>query len=193
MAKYPIYNLEIDPEDETGMSTISLVADPAVEYNFLLFDKDNRRPMHLYCNNEERIVTGISLLADTPIYRDHAPYGQHYVVFSKKLIKDMLLKFMKLQNNSSVSVNHTGTNIKGVTLIECYIINKDRGIVPIEFKNVPDGSLITSYKIEDDEIWSKVKAGEYKGFSIEGCFTYDETQKEIETIEEFIKELEKSY
>ena len=192
MAKYPIYNLEIDPEDETGMSTISLVADPAVEYNFLLFDKDNRQPMY-FTNKEERIVTGISLLADTPIYRDQAPYGQHYVVFSKKLIKDMLLKFMKLQNNSSVSVNHTGTNIKGVTLIECYIINKDRGIVPIEFKDVPDGSLITSYKIEDEEIWTKVKTGEYKGFSIEGCFTYEDTQKEIETIEEFIKELEKSY
>lgn len=192
MAKYPIYNLEIDPEDETGMSTISLVADPAVEYNFLLFDKDNRQPMY-FTNKEERIVTGISLLADTPIYRDQAPYGQHYVVFSKKLIKDMLLKFMKLQNNSSVSVNHTGTNIKGVTLIECYIINKDRGIVPIEFKDVPDGSLITSYKVEDEEIWTKVKSGEYKGFSIEGCFTYEDTQKEIETIEEFIKELEKSY
>lgn len=192
MAKYPIYNLEIDPEDETGMSTISLVADPAVEYNFLLFDKDNRQPMY-FTNKEERIVTGISLLADTPIYRDQAPYGQHYVVFSKKLIKDMLLKFMKLQNNSSVSVNHTGTNIKGVTLIECYIINKDRGIVPIEFKDVPDGSLITSYKVEDEDIWTKVKSGEYKGFSIEGCFTYEDTQKEIETIEEFIKELEKSY
>lgn len=192
MAKYPIYNLEIDPEDETGMSTISLVADPAVEYNFLLFDKDNSMPMY-FTNKEERIVTGISLLADTPIYRDQAPYGQHYVVFSKKLIKDMLLKFMKLQNNSSVSVNHTGTNIKGVTLIECYIINKDRGIVPIEFKDVPDGSLITSYKVEDNDIWTKVKSGEYKGFSIEGCFTYEDTQKEIETIEEFIKELEKSY
>ena len=193
MAKYPIYNLEIDPEDETGMSTISLVADPAVEYNFLLFDKDNSRTRMYFTNKEERIVTGISLLADTPIYRDQAPYGQHYVVFSKKLIKDMLLKFMKLQNNSSVSVNHTGTNIKGVTLIECYIINKDRGIVPIEFKDVPDGSLITSYKVEDNDIWSKVKSGEYKGFSIEGCFTYEDTEKEIETIEEFIKELEKSY
>lgn len=192
MAKYPIYNLEIDPEDETGMSTISLVADPAVEYNFLLFDKDNRMPMY-FTNKEERIVTGVSLLADTPIYRDQPPYGQHYVVFSKKLIKDMLLKFMKLQNNSSVSVNHTGTNVKGVTLIECYIINKDRGIVPIEFKDVPDGSLITSYKIEDNDIWTKVKAGEYKGFSIEGCFTYEDTQREIETIEEFLKELEKSY
>ena len=36
--------------------------------------------------------------------------------------------------------------------------------------DVPDGTWLAEYKIEDDKVWNEIKNGTYKGFSIEGIF-----------------------
>jgi hypothetical protein len=36
--------------------------------------------------------------------------------------------------------------------------------------NFPKGTWVISMKVNNDEIWNKVKLGEVKGFSIEGYF-----------------------
>ena len=36
--------------------------------------------------------------------------------------------------------------------------------------NLPEGSWVAEYKIEDKKVWEDIKAGIYKGFSIEGIF-----------------------
>jgi hypothetical protein len=57
-------------------------------------------------------------------------------------------------------------------MIESYLIDKERGIIPNEFKDVPDGSWIVSYKINNLAVWDEIKAGNVLGFSIEGLFSY---------------------
>jgi hypothetical protein len=37
--------------------------------------------------------------------------------------------------------------------------------------NLPKGTWMVKMKIENNELWDKVKAGELKGLSIEGYFT----------------------
>ena len=37
--------------------------------------------------------------------------------------------------------------------------------------NLPKGTWMVSMKINNDDLWQKVKAGELKGLSIEGYFT----------------------
>jgi len=36
--------------------------------------------------------------------------------------------------------------------------------------NVPAGSWMASYKINDEETWQKIKEGELQGFSVAGQF-----------------------
>jgi hypothetical protein len=36
--------------------------------------------------------------------------------------------------------------------------------------NLPQGTWMISMKVNNDEVWNKVKLGEVKGFSIEGYF-----------------------
>ena len=36
--------------------------------------------------------------------------------------------------------------------------------------DLPDGTWFVKMKIENDELWEKIKAGELKGLSIEGYF-----------------------
>ena len=52
-----------------------------------------------------------------------------------------------------------------------------------------------SMKVNNDQIWNKVKAGEVKGFSIEGYFIdkYDMSLHEDEAILNKLKELISNY
>ena len=53
-------------------------------------------------------------------------------------------------------------------MIESMIIDKERGVCPNEFSNLPDGSWIVSYKITDESLWDEIKNGnKLNGFSIE--------------------------
>jgi hypothetical protein len=40
------------------------------------------------------------------------------------------------------------------------------------FKDLPDGTWFISAKVENDEVWNKIKSGEVKGFSVEGIFNF---------------------
>ena len=68
----------------------------------------------------------------------------------------------------------------GVFMVDSYIVGVDNGPdVPEIFSrlNLRRGTWIASYRIDNDNVWAKVKAGEFKGFSVEGYF--GSTQIEI--------------
>lgn len=165
----PLYELQFDDNDSTlGCSKISLVEDPAVEEFFLKFSKDGKEKEHksfYFKDDSKRIITGIAMRADYPIYRNQD--GQEfYVQFSKETIDKMMQKFMKEQRLFDISLDHN-QDVRDCYLIESFIINKERGLCPNEFLDVEDGSWIISVKIENQDVWNKICSGEVKGFSIE--------------------------
>jgi len=186
--KKKIYKIKIDPTDQvTGMDAISLVEYPAVEVDFLKFSKDEN--IHLqFENDEKRIITGVALLADTPIYRIKPDGEEYYVVFDKETIEQLVTKYAKYMFQNFVNIEHSDRHyVDGMYMIESYIINHERGIVPNEFSKVPDGSWIVSYKVENMDVWEKIKSGEVKGFSIQGVFNLIE-QNEDPSIDDMIEE-----
>lgn len=171
MNKLPVYKLDIDSLDfETGMDAISLVEEPAIEIDFLRFSKTE--PIKLSYDESQHIISGPAILADTPIYRENETYGPHYVIFDKDLIKKLMLKYSKFCLNNSVNIEHSDW-VGGIYMVESYLKDVQRGINPIEFTSVPDGSWFVSYKVVDLELWDKIQKGDVKGFSIEGLFCYD--------------------
>jgi hypothetical protein len=80
---------------------------------------------------------------------------------------------MKENRTKEVNEMHE-TDVDGVFLFESFIIDQSRGIkTPEGFDELPDGSWFGSFKVENDDIWKKVKDGTYTGFSVEGLFTED--------------------
>ena len=65
-----------------------------------------------------------------------------------------------------------------------------RGIAPVEFADVPDGSLFGTYKVENQVIWDAIKANKFKGFSLEGVFSIKQDSEE-ETYRDLIKSIKK--
>lgn len=186
--KKKVYKIKIDPTDQlTGLDAISLVEYPAVEVDFLKFSKEE--PIKLQFENEEkRIITGVALLADTPIYRVKPDGEEYYIVFDKDTIEQLITKYAKYMFQNLVNIEHSDSHfVDGLYMIESYIKNSDRGIAPNEFSAVPDGSWIVSYKVDNMDVWEKIRSGEVKGFSVQGFFNLIEEPQEP-SIDDMIEE-----
>ena len=163
----PVYNITIDTDTDEGLQLVSIVEDPAVVESFLKFS-DEPVKLIFASNEEQHIISGISLLADTPIYRCDEFNNGYYVVFTKETIKQLVEKYNKENKTNITSLQHNGQPISDCIMIESYFIDKQRGICPKEFEHCPDGSWITSYKVTNDELWNEIKtSGQLNGFSVE--------------------------
>jgi hypothetical protein len=79
---------------------------------------------------------------------------------------------MKNKFNSEVTIEH-GSKVNGVYLTESWIIEqsaKDKS--NIYGFTLPIGTWFGIYKVENDDVWEKVKNGTFRGFSIEGLFDH---------------------
>lgn len=161
----------INLEEAEGMLAISLVADPAVQRNFYCFNEE--KPLKLQLANEaEHKITGVVCLADTPIYRRDNDKGEYYIIFTKETIKAMVDKYAKNGLFNSVNLEHNPNSfVSSVFMVECFIKDSEKGINPIGFEDVPEGSLFCTFKVEDEKLWNEiVNTNHFNGFSLEGVF-----------------------
>ena len=174
----PLYRIVIDMEDPTlGMSAISLVEHPAIEVPFLCFNAEHQL---FKADNERHIISGPAILADTPIYRRSPIRGEYEIIFEKDTIRQLVEKYSSNGLLNSVNLQHNSEAfINCAIMVESMIIDKERGLCPNEFSDLPDGSWIVSYKITDDKLWEEIKnGGHLNGFSIE-------VMSELELVENF--------
>ena len=190
-----VFYIHINEGDDTGMDAISLVDFPAVQKNFLCFNKDEAKPLQ-FADESKHIITGVVILADTPIYRYSPVIGEYYVVFSADTIEKMIEKYARNGLFNSVNLDHNDDKfIQSAFMTESYIVNKEKGICPSAFADVPDGSWICSFHIEDENLWKEITTTQnYNGFSIQGIFDLVEEEKLSEQkhpldelIDEFLK------
>jgi len=166
MLSIPIYRVYID-DSVDGMNMISLVKHPAVETDFLAFSKEDKPIESKFeADEEQHIVFGCAIRANFLIYRYDNERGEYYVTFDKQTIKDLVEKYAENNYFNNVNLNHED-NTDGVYLTQMFIKDVENGIDPKGFEEIEDGSLFTAFKVNNDDVWEKVKSGEFKGFSIE--------------------------
>ena len=174
MKRIPIYNIILG--ESCGIKKMSLVEQPAVETDFLFFEKQQEEIKFAY-DEQQHIVFGCALRADFPIYRYSERLGEYYVTFSAQTIKELYERFMK-EGHKSVNLQHE-TDTEGVYLIQSFLKDTEKGINPTGFESITDGSWFVAYKIENQQVWEKVKSGEFNGFSVEGFFDLQKTEEEF--------------
>ena len=198
MNKIDVFELVIDTDDESGVSQIAFVDQPAIESNWHMFSKQSEYKFAIK-DEEKRIVEGYFMIADLRIPRLNPETGEKFFVwFSAKTIEAIREKQSKQGLTNNFNLMHDPNQIAdGVYMLDNLIIDNERGkIAPNEFEKVPNGSLWGSAKVDNDEIWEAVKDGTFKGFSVEGMFKQTEGVKVdedvIQQIREKIQNFEKS-
>lgn len=170
MAELPLFRLDVSDTEDSGVAFVALVDEPAVEINWMAFNKSI--PFDFKITNEDkRVISGVLMVADKKIYRNDSN-GEYFVEFTKDAINNVVKKFFKDGNTASVNLMHNPQQITdGVYMFESFIIDSTRMSVPKGFEGLTDGSWFGSYQVENDAVWQDIKDGKFKGFSIEGNFT----------------------
>ena len=170
----PILKAKIDENIEMdGVDAIALVDYPAIEVNWMKFDK-TKTEIKLNLNEDKRIITGPIMIADKPIYRNDAFLGEYYIVYEKDTIEKMNKKFFMESKINRINEMHDSTQmVKYVYVIESWIIkdvDNDKS-KSLGFNNLTEGTWMMSYYIQDENYWNDhIKSGQFKGFSLEGFF-----------------------
>jgi hypothetical protein len=189
-----IVELIIDEKDEqSGIDAISVVMSPAIESNFIHLSKHEILLKEV--DAEKRILMGAALIPDKQIYRKNdKTKDEYYIYFSKATIRKASELFLMNANQNNSTLEHS-QKLKGMSVVESWIIEGENDKSKNYGFDLPKGTWMISMKVNNDEIWDKVKLGEVKGFSIEGYFAdrYEMNSKNIDMEEkamvEKIKEL----
>jgi len=172
----PIYKLSLSDDPESGVDFIALVDDPAIERNFLAFTKHKDTHLRFQATNlEQQIISGPLMVADMCILRFDEVHGEHYVYFDAPTIRQIVLRFFKKGLTSNINLMHLpDARPEGMYMFESFIINAENGMgTPKHFDPLPDGSWFGSFKVDNQAVWEHfIKTGEFKGFSVEGFFSY---------------------
>jgi len=172
MDKKVIIELFIDEEDQdNALDMISFVSAPAIEKNFMHFKEEKLKLDFKATDEEKRIVTGPAMVPNQEIIRLDAEGNPYFVFFTEDTILKAQEVFAKYGKTKSTNFEHE-TGLRDVTVVESWIVkdSKNDKSNALGFKDIPEGTWMVSYKVDNQKLWEMVKSGEVKGFSIEGVF-----------------------
>jgi hypothetical protein len=111
------------------------------------------------------------MVPDQKIFRKDDLGNPYYVFFSPETIKMIAEKYMRnkyIDNNDEM---HNGKAVKDVYVIESWIKEDENDKSnKYGFADLPVGTWFVSMKINNPNVWDKVKKGELNGFSVSGYF-----------------------
>ena len=182
----PIKKAIIDVEDsEMGLKTVSLVSDPAIQINWIKFNKQSEIKLAIQ-NEDKRIIFTPVLIPNQLIYRNIA--GEEFnLMFDKETIELVEQKWVKDNLSSAVDIEHSSKLIEGVTFFESVLLNNERFATAKGFEGLPEGTWFLTGKVESDDVWTKIKSGEVNGVSIDGLFKTAQVNKVTMSDETVIK------
>ena len=163
--------------DSSDVYAISLVEEPAIEIDYVAFDKDKETKPNLKFiedkQNEKFMILGPALIPDKNIYRNYDG-NEFYVSFSAECIEKLSYKFMKTCYGDGCFTKDHESFAQGCSLAESWIKTSENDKSVDYGFDCPIGTWFVAAKIDSIELWDSIKKGERKGFSIESWVDLEE-------------------
>jgi len=137
----------------------------------LLPNKENKK-FSFALDEDQQMVVGPLMIPDKLILRRDENGEPYHVFFSRDTIKEIAQKVMKNKLIDKLNVEHDPDKPVDGYMVSTWLIED-----PLKDKqqvygfNFGEGTWMGQYKIEDMSVWKRIKAGEIKGFSVEGFFS----------------------
>ena len=173
---------------------ISMVTEPAIEVDYVALEKDKDEMQMKFSSDERHICYGPALIPNKDIYRNNGKQ-EFYINFTEESIVKMSQEFMYNYKQHEVNLQHD-KNADEVFVCESWVVEdpyKDKANA-LGF-NVPKGTWMVAMKVNNIEVWDKVKSGELRGFSVESAIHLEDFEKqndnnmEIKTDEMFFDKI----
>ena len=180
-----------DDNQELAIDAISLVSAPAIEQDMVFFGKEKNNLTFAKVDEDKRIIVSPALIPNKQIFRyDPNTDSEYYVYFSPETVRKASELYLKHNNHHKATYQHQD-RVSGVLTIESWIKEGDMDKSKMFGYDLPDGTWFVKMRIDNDELWSKIKDGELRGLSIEGYFTdkFEAMQEKEPTTEEILEAL----
>ena len=165
-----IIELVIDEKDSlSGIDAISVVKSPAIEEGFIHLAKHEVELKEI--DEEKKILMGAALVPNKQIYRVNEKTKEEYhIYFSENTVRQASELFLMNSNQNNATYEHD-KKLEGMSVVESWIIEDSKLDKSAKYGfDLPKGTWMISMKVNNEQVWSDVKAGKVKGFSIEGYF-----------------------
>jgi len=165
-----LYELRVE-DDTDEVFAISLVESPAIESDWVYFDKEI--VAFASVNNEQRMLIGAILIPEKRILRVDGEGNPYHVYFSKHTVKKLAQNYLMKKYVSNATLEHDKSINGKVHLVESWIKDGKLDKSNAYGLNLPDGSWVGMFKVADEKIWNDyVKTGKVKGFSVEALLEH---------------------
>ena len=163
---------------ESETYAISLVESPAIEEVHVALEEQKQIKVQL-ANEEKHMVYSAVLVPDRPIYRRNEDGEEFYVEFTKESIEKMSQQFFKEYKQNEITLDHK-TTASDITVVESWLkadLYKDKSVALGLNPDLPVGTWFCAMKVNQIDVWDRIKNGELRGFSVESLIHLEEFNK----------------
>jgi len=120
---------------------------------------------------EQMKVTGPLLIPNKLILRLDEDENPYYVFFSEDTVKQISERMIKDKRVDQVNLEHDSNIMVDSVMTESWLVTDPANDKSnIYGMTMPKNTWMATYQINDPKVWSLIKAGVLKGFSLEGYF-----------------------
>ena len=179
-----LFELIIEDEELDGVFAMSFVSDPAIEEHGMFFHKDEVTFKEI---KEEGLFVAPILIPNKRILRVDGEGNPYEVYFSPQTVKKLSQLYLKKKLQDSVTIEHEN-KVENITLVETWIKeSKLQDKSKLYGIDVPVGSWLGTFKIDNEDVKEQFRNGEISAVSIEGLFEHElvkASKEELFNIEE---------
>ena len=156
-----------DEEELGSLYAISIVDNPANDYEFLTLSKQEEVKMQ---SEEKKLLTGVALVPNQRIKRVLKDGRTVDIFFDEATIEKLAQDYFINDYHKNATYNHNQEEwLDGITIIESWIIQDPENdkANALGFKGLPKGTWMVTMKL-NDSLWEEyIKSSKAVGFSVD--------------------------
>lgn len=176
---------------EEGVFMLSDVESPALsDTQLVMFDDESK--LLEFQNDEQQVIYSVAMRPNVLIPRKNINGEPAMVFYTEQTVRDLQQNFFKNNSHKGATVNHDRNVRSDMYCFESWIVeNPENDKATFLGMSVQKGDWVLGQKVDNPEVWQKIKNKELTGFSIEAYLTPVLIENQIQMTKEEIAELVK--
>lgn len=172
-------------EGETGVFRMSTVESPATKTQLVMFDDEMK--LLEFADDEKQVIYSVAMRPNMLIPRKNINGEPAMVFYTEETVNKLQQNFFKNNSHNGATVNHDKKVRNDMYCFESWIVeDPEKDKAATMGLQVQKGDWVLGQKVDNPEVWQKIKNKELIGFSIEAYLEPVLTTKNIEMTNEEI-------
>jgi hypothetical protein len=151
---------------EEGIFTMSTVVNPAVKSTLVMFSDEAK--IFEFADDEKQIIYSVAMRPNVLIPRENINGGPAKVFYTEETADALLQNFFQNNNHQGGTIDHGGENVKDMFIFSAWkVLDPARDAAAVMGLDVKRGDIVMGQKVNNPEVWQRIKNKELTGFSFE--------------------------